>query len=208
MSAGEIVAKLGSALTAQQSQLRTARSQRMEQQASRTLREEQDSAYERSLAQDRERARIRREEQEAREQAERRAQEAEKAAEELRQKSEQWRNWRSQSLPPEPGPEVKDAVRVSIRMPSGQRVIRKFHFDATLEELYSFIDCHGIVEESPSTQQTGTHKPDDYEHTFGFRIVSPMPRTVYALEDGGTIGGRIGKGANLIVEPIIVDDEE
>ncbi|KPI43916.1 UBX domain-containing protein 10 [Cyphellophora attinorum] len=206
MAAGELVAKLGSAMSAQQTQLRTARSQRSEQQVSRNLRQEQDSAYERSLAQDRERARVRREEQQAREQAEAEAKAAAKAKEDLQLRTEQWRRWRAQSLPQEPGAEVKDAVRVSIRLPSGERVIRKFQPDATVEELYAFIDCHGILDGQSSSERAT--EPSTYTHKFGFRVVSPMPRVVYAIEDGVTIGDKIGKGANLIVEPIIDEEGE
>jgi FAS-associated factor 2 len=200
---GDLVAKLSSAMTAQQSQLRTARAQVNEQQASRNLRQEQDSAYERSLAQDQERARRRREEQEAQEREEREAREAANAAEVRKQKIEQWRRWRAQSLSAEPEPDVKDTLRVSIRMPSGDRIIRKFAADAELEELYSFIECHDVVQEGAGP---AVEEPSGYEHSFGFRLVSPMPRKVYELESGGTLAATIGKGANLIVEPI--DDGE
>lgn len=205
MAPSELVAKLGAAMTAQQSQLRTARAQRAEQQASRNLRQEQDSAYERSLAQDRERARIRREEQEAQERAEREAREAAEAAENKKQKAQQWRKWRTQSLPPEPEGDSKEGVRISIRMPSGNRVIRKFRADADLDELYAFVDCYDVISEGAG-QETDVEEPTGYEHSFAFRLVSPMPRTVYEVKDGGTVGSTIGKGANLIVETI--DDEE
>jgi len=206
MTPSELVAKLGSAITAQQSELRTARSQRAEQQASRSLREEQDSAYERSLAQDRERVRRRREEQEAQELAERQAKATQEAAENRRRQVEQWRKWRAQSLPSEPGPDSSDAIRISIRMPSGDRVIRKFRAEAEMEELYAYVDCHGVIDASPSSGEA-INEPEGYEHSFGFQLVSPMPRKVFELKSGGSVGERIGKGANLIVEPIDDDDE-
>lgn len=208
MAPSDLVAKLSSAMTAQQAQLRTARAQMVEQQASRNLRQEQDSAYERSLAQDRERARKKREEQEAQEQAEREAREAVEAAENRERRVEQWRKWRAQSLPPEPKADyVKDAVRISIRLPSGSRVIRKFRGDAELEELYSFVDCYDIINDG-ATEGINTEEPSGYEHSFAFRLVSPMPRTVYELKNGGTIGGTVGNGANLIVEPIHDEEDE
>lgn len=204
MPPNDFVAKLGSAMTAQQSQLRSARSQQTEQQASRNLRQEQDSAYERSLAQDRERTRRRREEQEAQERAERGAQAAAEASERRQRNIEQWRRWRKNSLPSEPEADIKDAIRISIRLPSGERIIRKFRAEADLEELYAFIDCHDIAEDA----DTSVQEPEGYEHVFTFRLVSPMPRMVYELKDGGTIGDRVGKGANLIVEPILEDGDE
>jgi FAS-associated factor 2 len=35
-----------------------------------------------------------------------------------------------------------------------------------------------------------------------------MPRTVYPVEEGGSIGEKIGRGGNLLVEPIEEDDED
>jgi FAS-associated factor 2 len=209
MPASELVAKLGTALTAHQAQLGATRAQRAEQEASRNLREEQDSAYERSLAQDRERARRRREEQEAAERAQREAQEQARLAEEKKQKVAQWKQWRAQTLPAEPGTEVKDAIRVSIRMPSGERVIRKFRAEADLDELYAFVDCHDNVKSREGGEASGesVDEPANYSHEYGFRLVSPMPRAVIELHNGGSIGERIGRGANLIVEPIEEDGE-
>ncbi|KAL2428778.1 UBX domain-containing protein 10 [Exophiala dermatitidis] len=209
MPASELVAKLGTAMTAHQAQLAAARAQRAEQQASRNLRQEQDSAYERSLAQDRERARQRREAEAAAARAEREAQERAEALAMRKANMEQWRQWRAQSLPKEPGPEVKDAIRVSIRMASGERIIRKFHSEADLDELYAFVDCYEILKAREAGDLTGTEveEPTDYEHEYGFRLVSPMPRTVFDLEQGGSVGERIGRAANLLVEPIEEDDE-
>jgi len=206
----ELVAKMGTAMTSHQAQLGAARAQRAEQQASRNLRQEQDSAYERSLAQDRERARQRREQQEAAERAEREARELAQAAEKKKQNMEQWKQWRAQSLPDEPAADVKDAIRISIRMATGERVIRKFRADADLEELYAFVECYDIAKgsdgESPEAREKGVEEPSNYEHQYRFRLVSPMPRTVFELEKGGSVGERIGRGANLIVEPITEDD--
>lgn len=204
MPPSELVAKLGAAMTAHQAQLGAARAQQAERQASRNLRQEQDSAYERSLAQDRERARRRREEEEAAARAEKEAQDQAQAAEKRKQDIEQWKKWRAQSFPVEPSPEIKDAIRVSIRLPSGDRVIRKFRAEADLDELYAFVECYEVIksrEESGATDDE-LEEPANYEHEYGFRLVSPMPRTVFDLEKGGTIGERVGKGANLIVEPI------
>jgi FAS-associated factor 2 len=210
MPPSELVAKLGTAITSHQAQLTAARAQQAERQATQTLRREQDSAYERSLAQDRERARRRREEEEAARQAEREAQEQARLAEKRKNDILQWRRWRAQSLPAEPGQEIKDAIRVSIRLPTGERVIRKFRAEAEMEELYAFVDCYEAVKalESADDDEKDVEEPEGYEHQYAFRLVSPMPRTVYELEKGGSIGGRVGKGANLIVEPIAEDDDD
>jgi len=128
-----------------------------------------------------------------------------------KQKVAQWKRWRAQSLPPEPGAEAKDAIRVSIRMSSGERVIRKFRAEADLEELYAFVECYEVLkssgEASGSEEEKEVSEPAAYEHEYSFRLVSPMPRTVFDLEKGGSIGDRVGGGANLIVEPIEEDED-
>ncbi|EXJ59463.1 uncharacterized protein A1O5_12088 [Cladophialophora psammophila CBS 110553] len=210
-SASELVAKVATAMTAHQAQLAAARAQQAERQATQNLRREQDSAYERSLAQDRERARRKREEEEAARKAEMEAQEQARLAEKRKRDLEQWKRWRAQSLPGEPDTDVKDAIRVSIRLPSGRRVIRKFRTDAEMEELYAFVECYEVVTSRESENQSpedDVEEPEGYEHEYRFRLVSPMPRTVFDLEKGGSIGVRVGKGANLIVEPVDEDDED
>ncbi|KAL9131341.1 MAG: hypothetical protein Q9217_000720 [Psora testacea] len=197
------IAQLRKAIDQHTPALTRARAQRSEQQASRNLREEQNSAYERSLAQDRERARHRREAEAARARAAEEAQAKAAAAQKEAQMVEQWRKWRAQKLAPEPGPDVKDVTRLSIRMSSGERIVRKFPSQADLEELYAFIECHHLLQ---SDEQSATARPEAYEHTYRFRLVAPMPRTVYEVTTGGTIGSRIGRSGNLIVEPI--DDAE
>lgn len=206
MPASELVAKLGTAMTAQQGQLTTARLERQQAQASRSLRQEQDSAYERSLAQDRERARLKREEAEAQARNEKEALEKEANIQRNVQSLQQWKRWRAQSLPPEAEKNGKDTIRVSIRLPSGERVIRGFRADADLEEVYAFVECYD-VQKTDAVSEKEVLEPEDFEHTYRFRLVSPMPRAVYTLQDGGSIGERIGRGGNLIVEPISEDEE-
>lgn len=206
VSSQELIRKLQRAMTAQSEELDRVRRQRQEQQASRNLRQEQESAYERSLAQDREKARRRKEEEAARAAAEK------AEAEEVRRKAEhaqnlaQWRRWRVQSLHAEPDISVKDAVRVSIRMLDGQRVIRRFDPRAELEELYAFVECHDLLADEAS--EKATDKPVSYEHEYGFRLVSPMPRTVYEIEKNVTIRERIGRSGNLIVESTSIEAED
>ncbi|KAL8828623.1 MAG: hypothetical protein Q9191_002482 [Dirinaria sp. TL-2023a] len=196
-------ARLRTAISRQSSALERVRSTRNEQQAARNLREEQNTAYERSLAQDRERARQRREAEAARLRAETEEKVKLEAAEQEHRNLEQWRRWRAQSIPPEPAAHVAGASRVSIRMPSGERVIRKFEASTSMEELYAFVECHG----SEPSEKTTASNPANYEHCYKFRLVSPIPRQVYST-DGGTIGSILGRSGNLIVEPIDEDEDE
>lgn len=199
------VPKLRAAISQHSATLERARASRTEQQATRNLREEQNSAYERSLAQDRERARQRREEEEARFRAEREEKAKVEAAERAVQNLEQWRRWRAQSIPPEPSISGEGVSRVSIRMTSGERVVRKFRAEADMEELYAFVECYDILfSDAPSLKAS---EPQGYEHTYRFRLVSPMPRMVYDLAGGDTIGEKIGRSGNLLVESINDEDD-
>ncbi len=200
------VPRLQTAITQHSAALDRVRATRNEQQASRNLREEQNSAYERSLAQDRERARQRRETEATKARVEREMRAKLEANETNQRNLAQWKSWRAQTIAPEPGPEVKDATRVSIRMTSGERIVRKFAAHAEAEELYAFVECYDILE-SGSNASAST-EPQGYEHTYKFRLVSPMPRVVYDLDARGSIGSRLGRSGNLIVEPISDDDED
>lgn len=207
MPPNEIVAKLGSAMTAQQAQLGAVRAQRAEQQAQRTLRQEQDSAYERSLAQDRERARLRREEEDARAFAEKQAQETAEAEQRKEEQKQQWRQWRAARLVKESESSAASVARLSIRLPTGERVIRKFQATADLEEVYAFVECHDLVNEDTQIDESAS-PPQGYKHEYKFRIVSPMPRNVIDIESGGSVGDRIGRGGNFIIEQLDTGDED
>ncbi|KAI7654857.1 UBX-domain-containing protein, partial [Hortaea werneckii] len=208
VAAPDLIQKLQAAMQERSQELERIRRQRQEQQATRDLRQEQESAYERSLAADREKARKRKDEEAAEEKAEREEREmAERKAEEAR-KLAQWRRWRAQSVPSEPDAEVKDAVRISLRLPSGERVIRKFRAEADLEELYAFVECYDLLKADADVFEKEAQEPPGYEHEYKFQLVSPMPREVYDLEKGGSVRERIGRSGNLIVERTVQDDDE
>ncbi|KAL3472004.1 hypothetical protein BJX99DRAFT_236364 [Aspergillus californicus] len=208
-SPAEFVEKLRSAISQHREPLERLRATRAEQQASRSLREQQDSAYERSLATDRERARQRREAEAARQEEERLATERQGAEEKRVRDLQQWKQWRAQSIREEPDTDVKDAVRISIRLLSGYRVIRRFVADADMEELYAFVECYDVLNETDASEKTTTKKPDGFDHQYDFRLVSPMPRVVYEV-DASSIRDKIGRGGTLLVEPIRdeSDDDE
>ncbi|WPH03531.1 Hypothetical protein R9X50_00641100 [Acrodontium crateriforme] len=208
VAAQDWIVKLRTAVQTHNAELDRIRRQRQEQLATRNLRQEQESAYERSLAQDREKARKRKEEAAAQEKAEREERErAERKADQAR-KLAQWRSWRAHTISSEPDADVKDAVRMSIRMPNGERVIRKFAAGAELEELYAFVECHHLLQNNEAMSEKEPIRPADYEHRYKFQLVSPMPREAYDLETGGKISQRVGRSGNLIVEKVIDDDDD
>ena len=199
------IAKLRGAISEHSDALETVRSTRAAQNAERSLREEQNSAYERSLAVDRERARLKRETEAKKAREEKEYRDREKAAFELQEKIESWRAWRASQILPEPGSTEKDIVRISLRLPSGERVVRKFSTDAAMEELYAFVECKESLNQDTKTPAP---KPTGYAHTYGFRLVSPMPRTVYEVNSTGILKDQIGRSGNLIVEEIVDEEYE
>ena len=205
-TASTFVSRLQTAISQQKPALEQVRATKSEQQASRTLRSEQNSAYERSLALDRERARQKREAQAAQSRAEQEEKAAQEARESKERKLERWRLWRVQSITAAPDPTLKNVSRISLRLTSGERVIRHFDSSAPLEELYAFVECYDVLQFRDDTAPTP--KPEDYEHVFGFRLVSPMPRMEYDVKSMSTIGQSIGRSGNLIVETIGGDGDD
>ncbi|KAK4949473.1 UBX domain-containing protein 10 [Elasticomyces elasticus] len=210
----ELLAKLQQAMAKQSSELAGLRAQRQEQESTRSIRQDQESAYERSLAQDREKARRKREEEAEKEKMEREERERGEVKAEAKRRVEQWRRWRARSIAAEPGADAKDAVRIILRMVDGKRVIRRFAADAELEELYAFVECHGLLQSEEEvdgeevTEEKVVEEPENYKHEYKFRLVSPMPREVYELEKGGRIRERIGRSGNLIVERVVGEEDE
>ena len=206
MPATAYMARLQTAITAHSEQLRTVRESRNAQNFERSLRQEQDSAYERSLAQDRERARLKKEAAAQAAEQEKKEREAAEAAATLAEKRAQWRKWRATKVLPEPSADSKDVVRIALKMPEAARIMRRFPADTAFEELYAFVECYEYLHDEALEEDIS--KPESYEHQFDFRLVSTLPRVVYDPEDTGTIGEKIGRSGNLIVESIIEDEDD
>ncbi|KAM0339796.1 hypothetical protein ACHAPQ_001485 [Fusarium lateritium] len=183
------------------------RAERTVQEITRNLRTEQDSAYERSLAIDRERARQKKEAAAAAAEAEKRALEEADAAKRLEEKRKQWKAWRATTIVAEPPPSDKNVVRVALKMPEESgigRIVRRFPQDASLEDMYAFVECYNALQEEDTA---GGDRPEEYEHEYKFRIASILPRMVYEPSTTITMGEKIGKSGNLIVENISMDSE-
>jgi FAS-associated factor 2 len=190
--------------------LNRVRAERAAQDFARTLRDEQDSAYERSLAIDRERAREKKQAAEAAAAAEKRALAEAEAAAERAEKRRQWKSWRAPRILPEPPASDRKVVRVALKMPEGlggERIVRRFAQDVTVEELYAFVECQDILR-GETLEEEKVEKPDGYEHKYEFRIASTLPRVVYEPSTTSTMLETIGKSGNLIVEELSDDEDE
>ena len=184
--------------------LDAARRKKADAESARSIRASQNDAYERSLATDRERAKRKREAEERKIAEEKAALEAAEAAERAKLNLERWRRWRAAKIAAEPEGGA-DAVRISVRLPDGERVLRRFAAGVPLEELYAFVECHDALKDGIDGD---ADKPEDFEHQYGFRLVSPMPREVFELSGGGTVRERLGRSANLIVERLDTGEDE
>jgi FAS-associated factor 2 len=209
MTPESYTAGIQSAITKYGPDMNGVRAERAAQEMARNLRTQQDSAYERSLAADRERARQKREAAAAAAAAEKRALEEAEAAARLQELQQKWREWRATTIAPEPDAGAKDTVRLALNMPASSeagRVVRKFATHTTVEELYAFVECYDLLQAGPNSEKA--EKPTDYEHKYGFRIASVMPRETFEPSETTTVGEKMGRGGNLVVEEILPDEEE
>lgn len=220
MSPQTYIAEIQTAINKYAPDLAGVRADRAAQDLARNLRTEQDSAYERSLARDRERVRQRKEAEAQAKLAEERAREQALAAERLAQKREQWRRWRATTIAPEPdsSADPKAVVQLALKLPdnAGGRVVRRFAAATTVEELYAFVECYELLanpdeevnREKESGEVSDRERPEEYTHEYKFRIAAPMPRVVYQPDENATLGTTIGRSGNLIVESVIPDDDD
>lgn len=194
-----LTATLTATLSQHSPSLASARATRDSQSATRALRDQQASAYDRSLALDRARATQKREAADAERRATQDAAQARRDATQRANDVAAWRGWRAAQIEKEPeaGPGI---VRVSLRLGDGRRVMRRFGEREGMESVYAFAECCDLV-----GGEKGGEKPRGYVHVYGFRLVSMLPREVFGLE--GTVG-RIGRTGNLLVERIEEDEDE
>lgn len=196
-----------------------------EVEASRSLREQQEQAYQASLARDLERERLAREKAEKERREREEAERVQREQLELEARIRQWRLWALKNLvKPEPAGGPKDGVaRISIRLEDGKRVIRKFNGDDPVEVIYLFVDTYGVYQETKQDPQMvpvcesggggdNSHEkcPENYTHVYDFNLVSSFPRYVFdnrsmtireAFEKA-----KLWPSALLIFEPLEEDD--
>ncbi|KAI9472653.1 hypothetical protein BX667DRAFT_435403 [Coemansia mojavensis] len=203
--------------------LHATRREQQERESARRLREQQNAAYERSLALDQERERARREQEER----ERREQEeAEALLREEQRRKELCRRWRwakfaeqQQQQQQQQQDNTEDLVTtLSLRLENGSRVVCKFAASATLQQVFDFVETRDIADEWAQTQTTPygadlskTSMPKDYEHTYEFALVSQFPRVVFEdrsanLKDALAASG-LWPSAALIVEPLFEPED-
>jgi FAS-associated factor 2 len=184
----------------------------------RQLRAEQDRALEEAMRRDGERIRAAREKEReamarAAEEAERERlkQEADERREQRRRDREVWRRWARRTLvpaEPSPGSDVQ-SVRVTVRIPSGQRRMRVFPAAAPVKSIYAFVETLSIpADQSPADDPQSP--PAGYEHEWGFELATTFPRVVVPCEEGVVVGDVevLRGGVVLVVEGRGEDESE
>lgn len=172
----------------------------------------------------REREERRREElRRAEEERARKEEEERKKREEVRMK---WRRWTRRELKVKEQQE-KDAgkLRVAMRLPSGERVIKQFASKDTLTTLYASVDANLVPAshkpeadpEDPPQQASGSEMEQLLERTvlkkyatgasamqeyWGFKIASAFPRVEIPWQKGVELGSvqELKGGGQVVVE--------
>lgn len=147
ISAPELLVQLAQLMSDNEADLVVARADKEERNMTRTIRQEQDQAYEQSLQADREKARLKKEQEEARlnaEKLEKQRIEDEVARENaIIEKRAALRKLLAETA--EPNPSNEETVKLLIKLPNGNRHQRIFRRQDPLSELYKFVyaqeDC-------------------------------------------------------------------
>ncbi|KAJ1722505.1 Ubx domain-containing protein [Coemansia biformis] len=187
------------------------------------LRQQQDVAYEASLARDRQRE-LEAQARAEKEQADR--DEAERLQREEQHARDLQRQWRWATLARIVREECEDAGlapdgvgKLSLRLESGRRVVQSFPGDATLQRVFDFVETRETADEWARTGTTpfgsdlsAVQPPARYEHSYEFALVSQFPRVV--LDDRAaplkaTLAAKgLWPSAALIVEPLYESESD
>lgn len=176
--------------------------ERKEREMQRQLLVDQDAAFNKSLKQDQEKARLAEEERQ-RQQAledEKRLQQEIAALQE--QKRQQYIRYLYTHLPQEP---TANFAKLSFRLADGDRVIRQFDQEATVDDLYQFVEAYPLLKEEGPCGEEKVEVPIDYTHAYKFTMHTPYPRMEFPPSQQKLIDIKsLWPSATLVVE----DDDE
>ncbi|KAJ1339678.1 hypothetical protein BSLG_005711 [Batrachochytrium salamandrivorans] len=190
MSTGRIISKLRRLIDRFDPLLAGARADRASHAAARSIRQQQDDAYQASLLADQEKARKAKEEEEQAKKALLEQEQQRIAGLTKLERRKQLKIELAANMPVEPDVGEPNTTRLSIRLPSGERVIRRFKADDTIQILWNFIETHDL-------------KPLDLETEFS--IVCPFPRRVYRNMDMTMEQAGLVPSASVVVEEMFDD---
>lgn len=163
IESGDLVQRLETIMSDNESSLVAARADREERSFNQSLRQQQDEAYLESLRQDQEKEKRKREERELVEAEEARKRQLLQDHEQMLKERELRKDTLRDQIPTEPAEDDPEAVRVVLKLPHGSRIERRFLKTHSLKYLYYFTFCH---EDCPDN----------------FHIVSNFPRRTLPCE--------------------------
>ncbi|XP_055327987.1 FAS-associated factor 2-like [Paramacrobiotus metropolitanus] len=139
----ELIDRLNQLFSANDRHLNAARMERRQLDMNQTLRREQDEAYQKSLKADQDKARSKLEEKMRKEMEERhQREEAERQEREEKMRGENLAYRKQEAfkkMPREPEENATDMCRVSIKLPDGKNLKRRFLKSDTVADLYNYI---------------------------------------------------------------------
>ncbi|KAJ2740301.1 Ubx domain-containing protein [Coemansia sp. BCRC 34301] len=217
---------IGDSIAQHEAELWEARHEQEGLEAERRLRDQQNAAYEASLARDREReaeARALEEAQRIERQKEEDRQREDQRVEELRR---QWRwatlaqLWLKEGEEQEAvtdGAGKSDVCKLNLRLENGSRIIHAFPANVDLQRVFDFVETRDVAGEWEARKETpygddlsSILHPEGYTHEYDFVLVSQFPRVVFADQKAVLKDALQAKGmwpsATLIVEPLFEPD--
>lgn len=209
-SAGVIVSHISDVLLPRtRNYLERLRAEKRRREMERQLRAEQDRAYQEASRRDAERITRKREQERLKALEAQRAREEQEQKEALQRKQQAWQKWALHHLVPAEPAASENAVRFSFRLPSGKTLTRKFARSDTVEAVFAFIESEAAAEPDTS-DRSEARKPDGYEHTYRFSLVTGYPRKRIEFGQAGSaklqdVDG-LSQGASLIVEGLVMGD--
>jgi FAS-associated factor 2 len=182
----------------------------------RALREEQDAAFRESARRDREKEARRIEEAHRTAELEKAAMERQCAADEARARissaRDRWRRECRHRLIPLEEPANVDSIRITIRLPDGQRLVRLIARTSTVTSIYCLVDAH-LIPADVVGEEIGTSAAESNlrglvqssgqaaEVWWGFSLFTAYPRKAIPWQPGVRLAEvGLSNGGQIVAE--------
>ncbi|KAG1436684.1 hypothetical protein G6F56_013455 [Rhizopus delemar] len=137
--------------------------------------------------------------------AEEEEKEKERQVEIYKQKKQDFIRYLYTNLPQEP--KEGKVTKLSFRLADGDRVVRLFSEQDSLDTLYRFVEVYPLLKANEPIEPCND-LPEDYVHKYMFKIQSPYPRIEYEADNNQTLAtiSSLWPAATLVVDT--VDEDE
>jgi len=204
--------------------LETLRLSAAERARDRALREEQDAAFRESARRDREKESRRIEEARRAAELEKAAMERQREAEEARARifdaRDRWRRESRHRLTPPEEPADVDSIRITVRLPDGQRLVRLVSRTSTVTSLYCLVDAHLTPAHATGTEigaSAAEYNLRELVHSsgqpaevwWGFSLFTAYPRQAVPWQPGVRLFDvGLAHGGQIVAEITSKGDEK